>query len=456
MKWRVRVPGRRWLVVPPILVGLAVVVLLVLRRESPPRRPVAEMVRTVRVIEVQPLDVIPRALGYGTVQPAEVWQAVAEVRGRVVEVHPDLQAGALIPAGELLLRLDPAEYELQLAQFQADLARVEAQMEELEVQESNDRASLEIEEASLLLAEAERERLESLVDRQAISAAEVDLQRRTVLTQRQQVQRLQNSLQLIPQKQQSLVAEQAVKQAGRAQAELDLVKTEITAPFDCRLGDVDLRPGQFLSAGQLLFTAHGTSAMEVEAQLPLDQLRTLIATVEGQAPPMLWDPETVPAFFDFQAVVRYHSGDFRVEWDARVVRLRERLDPRTRTAGLVVAVDRPYELVIPGQRPPLKQGMYCQVELRGATRADRIVIPRAALHDGHVYLVGEDRRMVRRAVQVEFVQADFVCLAGGLRAGDVVVVSDPQPAIEGLRLEPVPDDDLPQRLAAQASGTGAW
>ena len=157
-----------------------------------------------------------------------------------------------------------------------------------------------------------------------------------------------------------------------------------------------------------------------------------------------------------QAVVRYHSGDFRVEWDARVVRLRERLDPRTRTAGLVVAVDRPYELAIPGQRPPLKQGMYCQVELRGATRSDRIVIPSAALHDGHVYLVGEDRRMVRRAVQVEFVQSDFVCLAGGLRPGDVVVVSDPEPAIEGLRLEPVPDEDLSQRLAAQASGTGAW
>ncbi len=449
-------PGRRWLAVPPILLGLAVLVLLVLGREAPPRRSLAEAVRTVRVIELQTLDVIPRAMGYGTAQPARVWQAVAEVRGRVVEVHPDLQAGALLEAEALLLRLDPAEYELSLARFEAELARVVAQLEELEVQEANDRESWEIEEASLVLAEAELARLESLVDRQAISAAEIDQQRRTVLNQRQNVQRFQNSLRLIPQQRRSLEAEQAVKQAGRAQAELDLAKTELRAPFACRLGDVDLQPGQFVSAGQLLFAAHGTGAAEIEAQVPLDQLRTLIAPGEVTAPPMVWDPQHVPAFYEFQAVVRYHSGDFRVEWDARVVRLRERLDPRTRTAGLVVAVDGPYELAIPGQRPPLKQGMYCQVELRGSVRRDRIVIPRAALHQGHVYLVDGDGRLERRAVEVDFAQADFVCLAGGLSPGEVLVVSDPQPAIEGLRLEPVRDEELQQRLEAQAAGTGAW
>jgi hypothetical protein len=34
MKWKGSVPGRRWLLAPPLLVGIAVTALLVLRRES--------------------------------------------------------------------------------------------------------------------------------------------------------------------------------------------------------------------------------------------------------------------------------------------------------------------------------------------------------------------------------------------------------------------------------------
>jgi len=67
-----------------------------------------------------------------------------------------------------------------------------------------------------------------------------------------------------------------VKNAGLAQAKLDLAKTVVKAPFDCRLGEVEIEPGQYLAAGQSLFESHGTALTEVEIQIPLDQLRTLL------------------------------------------------------------------------------------------------------------------------------------------------------------------------------------
>ena len=188
-----------------------------------------------------------------------------------------------------------------------------------------------------------------------------------------------------------------MKKAGLGQAELDLAKTVIKAPFDCRLGEVEIEPGQYLAAGQSLFEAHGTALTEVEIQIPLDQLRTLIHPDREFQPPVNMDAKTVQELFDFHVIVRYRSGDFKAEWEGRVVRMREQLDPRTRTVALVIAVDKPYEQAIPGKRPPLVQGMYCEAELRGEVRKAQIVIPRSALHNGHVYVVGTD--IATRAAQ---------------------------------------------------------
>jgi membrane fusion protein, multidrug efflux system len=454
LKWKRPVPSRKWLVVPPVLLGIAVTGLLIARREAPRHEPAREAVRRVRVIRVASVEVIPRALGYGMARSEQVWQAVAKVRGPVTEVHPQLRPGAMIEPGEVLLRIDSAEYDLAVAHTEAEIARVEAQLEELAVAEANDRATLEIENASLALADAELQRIESLISRNAASATERDQQKRAVLTQRQSIQRVQNALQLVPGQRKTLEAERAVKRAALGRARLDVTRTVIAAPFACRLGDVALQPDQFLAAGQTLFTAYGTAVAEVEARIPLDQLRTLIAPEHGVQATVVMDPQTIQRLFNFQVIVRYRSGDFLAEWEGRVVRLREQLDPRTRTIGLIVAVDKPYEQAVPGQRPPLVQGMYCQVELRGAARQPGIVIPRSALHDGHVYLVDDQRRLRRQPVTVAFAQSDFLCLQHGLEPGQTLVVSDPTPAIEGLLTEPVADDALAQRLAAQARGEG--
>lgn len=451
-RWKLPSLSRQWLAVPPLLLAVIVAAVLIARRQTAGPEAVQEVVRPMRVIHVKTLDVIPRALGFGTAKPGEVWQAVAEVRGRVVEVHPQLKAGAMIKQNEVLLRIDPNEYELMVAQTDAEIARVEAQLAELTVAEANDRASLEIEKAALAIAQTESQRIESAAQQNAASLTERDKQRRALLTQQQVVQRLQNALDLLPHQRRSLEAELAVKQADLRRQQLDIARTEIRAPFDCRLGDVELRLEQFLAAGQVLFEAHGTSMAEVEAQVPLDQLRTLISQDHGIQTPVMMNPETVNRLFDFDVVVRYRSGDFQVEWEGYVVRLREQLDPRTRTIGLVVAVDKPYEQAIPGQRPPLIQGMFCEVELRGRPRIQRIVIPRAAWHDGHVFVVDSEQRLRRRAAAIAFAQSDFLCIESGLDPSDILVVSDPSPAIEGARIRPLVDPEVSQRLAAQASG----
>jgi hypothetical protein len=84
--------------------------------------------------------------------------------------------------------------------------------------------------------------------------------------------------------------------------------------------------------------------------------------------------------------------------------------------------------------------MFVEVELRGRPYPDRIVVPRASIRAGRVYVAGVENRLVIRPVAVEFVQGEEAILASGLDAGERLVVSDLIPAIEGMLLAPQPAD----------------
>ena len=235
-----KVPGwltgefaRRLLIVPPVVIGVTIFVLFYMNRQSPTKKPVKEARRTLRVIKVSPVDVVPRVIGHGTAEPGEIWRAIAEVNGRVVSVNEQLEPGALIQANEELLRIDPTEYELKVAQLESDIDQANAQLAELDVRSANYQASLKIERESLALAEQDLARMEALGKTNAVSDSEVNKKQREVLTQKQSLQNLENSISLIPAEKKSLQAALAVKQTNLKQANIDLEKTTITAPFDC-------------------------------------------------------------------------------------------------------------------------------------------------------------------------------------------------------------------------------
>jgi multidrug efflux pump subunit AcrA (membrane-fusion protein) len=80
-------------VLPPILVGIAIFIFMVSSKQAPQKIERGEATRFVRVITAQERDFIPVAEGYGTVRPAQVWTAVAQVSGRIIAMHPRLRDG---------------------------------------------------------------------------------------------------------------------------------------------------------------------------------------------------------------------------------------------------------------------------------------------------------------------------------------------------------------------------
>lgn len=448
--------GRRLLFVPPLLVGVVVAVWIVGNRPQPELAVADEASRMLRVIEVPVVDVLPQVVGYGTAEPGQTWQAVAQVEGRIVDVHPELHSGSFVSKDQLLLKIDPTEYEYAVAQLEAEIQQAKAQIEELTRTEENLQASMKIERDALSVTQREMKRIEQLATRSATSQSEVDTQQRSILTQQQRLQEQASALNLLPARKQSQQANLALKQAQLAQAQLDLKHTEIRAPFDCRLGTVTLDVDQFVGTGQSLFEASSIDLVEVEAQAPMREVRRLIHNPTGAAAFGEITTQRVRDIFNVQAIVEMaSSGESPTQWSARFMRVRESLDPQTRSLSLVVGVDNPYEQVVPGIRPPLLQGTYCRVTLIGQPRPDQVVVPRHAIHGGHVYVLDDEQRLRRRPVEVTFQQGEFAAIGSGLAGGETLIVSDPAPAIEGMLVDPRMDDSLLRRLIADARGPDA-
>ncbi|MEJ2589963.1 MAG: efflux RND transporter periplasmic adaptor subunit [Candidatus Thiodiazotropha sp.] len=435
-----RHPRRRMLLIlPPLAFGFVVLALMAGNRQPPVKERLEEPAKLVRTIEARQLDLIPMAEGYGSVQPAQVWTAVSEVSGRITALHPRLRDGEMIAAGSLLLSIDPVDYELNLAQAEAALA-------ELDVETRNAKANLAIEQRNLKIAEREFDRVSKLAAKGTVSQSDLDTAERSLLNSRIAVQNIDNTLALQPTK-------QRVLEAKRSQAQRDLQNTRIVAPFDLRVANMQVETDQYISKGQSLLEGDSVDRVEVLAQFPLASLQRLfIGRGDGARVSEALLHDNLAELLQLQPLVRLDLGRSHAQWQARFVRFSDKVDAKTRTVGVVVAVDKPFEKVKPGERPPLTKGMFVQVLLRGKPLTGTIPVPRSAVRDNALYLVDGEQRLQRQPVTVLFSQGEISVIGDGLEAGRQVVVSDLIPAVVGMRLAPEPDQTLADEMLASVRG----
>jgi RND family efflux transporter MFP subunit len=425
-------------VLPPLVLGILMLVYMGSGKQPPTRTERGEPTQPVRVVEALQVDLLPEAKGYGEVQPAKVWAAVAQVAGRIIDTYPRLRDGEIVPAGTLLFSIDPVDYELKLAQAKAELT-------EMDVQEQNAQASLAIDKGNLRLAQREQERIRKLSSSGTASQSDVDAAERAALNARTAVQNTANTLALLP-------TQRRLLEAKVRQAERDLANTRVTAPFNLRIAELAIEKHQYVGVGQTLFKGDAVERVEIVAQVAISSLRKLLLGRELPVPAISDLQNELQNFTGFRPIVRMDMGAETAEWEANFVRFSDQVDPQTRTIGVVVSVDNPFGKIIPGKRPPLSKGMFVQVVIRGHVQPDRIILPRSAVRAGKVYLVGEDKRLLIKPVSILFSQGPLSIIADGIELGELVVVSDPIPAVEGMLLEPVPDIALQAQMLATAKG----
>ena len=299
----------------------------------------------------------------------------------------------------------------------------------------------------------ELNRVRKVWKKRLIARSTVDSERQRVFILRQTVEDLEGKLATYASRKHSARAQINQSKTKIDESRDTLGRTEIRLPFDARIGTVSIEKGGFTMVGSVLFEAFGTDQVEINAQLPTRQFQPLINGLSGrfdlQKPNGL---QTAITKMKLDVKIRLAASDgSNAEWQGKLVRISELVDPTRDTAGLIVAINNPYKGVIPGKRPPLLKGMYMAVEFIAPPK-NMLVIPRRALHQGRVYIANKQKQLEIRKVNIIFQQGQLIVIDNSVKANEQVIISDVIPVINGLPLITIRSTDTEKKLRQDALG----
>jgi len=345
----------------------------------------APMVRVIKV-ETGPQSV--RITGEGTVRPLRQINLVPQVGGKVLFVSSSLINGGEFKKGETLLRIDPEDYRLAVTLAEAKIKDSESKLRFVE-------------------EESDAAREEWYLHRKG--GSKTNKKPPPLVTKEPQ-----------------LAAARAKVEADGAnlrKALLNLERTGLSAPFNCRVSQENVDIGQYVSPGQVLAVLYSTDAAEVV--LPLEDEDLFWFNVPG------FTSSNGPGSI---VTVRARVAGQEMSWPGKVVRAEGKLDERTRMINVVVRVKKPY-----AKKPPLAAGLFVTVDIEGRTLPVAAVIPRSALHQGHVvWVVDNDGLLHFRNVDVARIQGDVVLVKVGLKDDEMIVISPLKAVSDGMAVRTVP------------------
>lgn len=252
---------KRLLIIPPVVAGFAVICAATANRSQPEIRDISERAVPVAYIVADTRSFVPRVNGFGIVESARSWNAVAQVQGRITELHPEFVRGAMIRAGQGIARIDPETYALAVAKAEANVRSGAAQIAELDANAEATRAA------------GHRTRGAGACGTRVGPAARAG---RTppppsgrnsgrFSANARPCNRCKNRLNIVPAQLDALEQALAVSGASLDQARIDPDRTRVVAPLDGRVATADVDIGEFVSPGSRLGTLDGVATAQTDA-----------------------------------------------------------------------------------------------------------------------------------------------------------------------------------------------
>ncbi|NRB28095.1 MAG: HlyD family efflux transporter periplasmic adaptor subunit [Roseibacillus sp.] len=292
--------------------------------EEAPPRPEAKAIEA-RVHELKRQDYQMLVPSQGHIRAHSLVTFTSQVSGRVQIIHPTFEEGAFFKKDDVLLEINPIDFQVALISAQAQMAGAQL--------------NLDKEEA---LAEQARLDWKDLGYKDEPSA---------LVRREPQLKAARQTL--------------ALAQAQEASALRNLERTKVTAPFDGRVLTRTAGVGQTIGAGTPLGGIFATDYSEV--RLPVSTLRLGDLTLPE-------DTDDPPLSVTLQDGL---DEDSTTAWDASILRTEGALDARTLELFAIARIEDPYGLK--SEKVPLRVGQPVTAAIPGRMLEDVFVIPREAV-----------------------------------------------------------------------------
>ena len=372
-----------------LAVGIIVMRVLILSRSVPQKTERINPGALVEVVSVAKQDEQLQIYGTGTVKPEQEVTITIQVDGLIDKVAPGFVAGGFFRKGDLLFAVEAIDYELAVDRAKSALIKAENE--------------ITIIESKATVARQEWERLK-LGD-----------------------QKEPNPLIVYQPQLEDAKANRAAAVASLKQAELNLQRTKVVAPFNCLVRSEEAGLGKYVRSGNNIAMIASVDAAEIVVPLPLDDLQWINTPSQGH------DQK------GSQTTVSLKVGDKDYKWQGEVVRSLGEVDPRSRMARLVVRVNDPYGLDNGDteNRMNLELGMFVEVLFAGEVLTGVIEIPRTALRENSsVWVMDNDQKLRVKHVEIARLEKQSALISEGLQNGDMVILTALPGGVDGMKLRP--------------------
>jgi multidrug efflux pump subunit AcrA (membrane-fusion protein) len=330
-----------------------------------------------------------------------------------------------------MMIIDQRTYQLEVDRRKVQIDQTGAEFKRLNQEIQNLKASIKIAKSDADLAQKEFLRLKKLMSKNVVAQTKLDQAEQRYLASLERMQGLENQLALTGPLREQLEAKRNMARVQLRQAELDLERTSIVAPFDGWVMKKAVEAGQHVNSGQYLGEIYSAGALDIEVQMPLKDLKWL---------PSDFKPDKMP-----EADIIFSTAESSYRWKGRVARMKAQIDARTRTLPVVVEVNA-HKAVTGRQRiMALRPGMFVAVKIKGSEIKQAFVLPRYMVHNEDVVYLVNDNRLEIRPVSVLRRYKDSVFIDRGLADGELLIKSPLSSAVDGMPVRYIQESEVKGR-----------
>jgi RND family efflux transporter MFP subunit len=376
-------------ILPLGLVVLSIVVVMALAARAKGNRPERKEEKTqailVDAIAAERTSLSLSVHSQGSVRPRTETTVVAEVSGKIVEVSPNFIAGGFFRSGEVLLQIDPSDYQAALKRAQANLASRKAQHSEQKA-----RSEQALKDWTNLGRKGEPSDL--TLRKPQLAGALADVQ----------------------------AAEAELQKARR-----DLQRTRISVPYGGLVRTKQADIGQYVAPGTPLGVTFAIDTAEI--RLPLSatdmsflDLPSATDPRHSRLPPVILKSETAGI-----------SG----QWQGEIIRTEGVIDEKSRVTYAVARVIDPYGVLGLSEQSELRMGTFVRAEIEGMRVENVVTLPRSLLRADHTVLIAnDDSELEIRSVTVIRTEPRQVYISDGIEVGEWVITTQMDAPIGGTQV----------------------
>jgi RND family efflux transporter MFP subunit len=268
--------------------------------------------------------------------------------------------------------------------------------------------------------------LKKLIDRKVIAQSTLDKAEQQYLASRGRLQALENQLALTGPQKEQLLAQRDMTKVMLAEANLDLERSAIVAPFDGWVLEKTIEVGQHVTIGQSMGRIYSAGELDIEVRIPVKDFKWLPAELNSDA--------------RIEADIIFENQGTRRIWNGRVSRVKAQMDDKTRTLPVIIEIDEASKSEENRNALRLRPGMFVTVKIKGKDVEQAFVLPRHVVYPGDIIYTVEGDRLKIKPVDILRTFKDSVIVSQGLSDGERIIKTPLSDATDGMLVRVKTDD----------------